>query len=169
MPWQGRPRILLDRAVRRSGLDKLSLPCSITLAFCLAHARLNFVGVFKTTSSPFAKEFIETIAAVHAIEKRIRGKSSELRDLVRFLVDHFMRENDLVVDGEGAEHMRGLAVGESVEALPQRLSVDGDEAGRCGGAGAVETFRMTTKRLLEFIGVEPLQDPAHGGVGWRSS
>jgi len=39
-------------------------------------------GVFKTTSSPFAKEFIETIAAVHAIEKRIRGKSAELRTYV---------------------------------------------------------------------------------------
>src|SRR3974390_190133 len=80
-----------------------------------------------------------------------------------------MREYDLMVDGEGAEHMRGLAVGESVETLPQRLSVDGDEAGRRGGTGAVETFRMTTKRLLEFIGVELLHNPAHGGVGWRST
>jgi hypothetical protein len=55
-----------------------------------------------------------------------------------------------MVDGEGAEHMGGLAVGESVEALPQRLSVHGDEAGRASGAGTVETFRMTTKRLPEF-------------------
>jgi len=55
----------------------------VTLAFCLAHARRNFVRVFKTTRSPFAKEVIETIAAVYAIEKRIRGKSAELRKSVR--------------------------------------------------------------------------------------
>jgi transposase len=55
----------------------------VTLAFCLAHARRNFVKVFKTTQSPFAKEVIETIAAVYAIEKRIRGKSAGLRQSVR--------------------------------------------------------------------------------------
>jgi len=38
----------------------------ITLAFCLAHARRKFVAVFKTTSSPFAKEVIETIACYSA-------------------------------------------------------------------------------------------------------
>ena len=75
-----------------------------------------------------------------------------------------MRENDPMVDGEGAEHMRGLAVGESVEALPQRLSVDGDEAGRRGGAGNVETFRMTTKRLLEFVRIEWRGPPDHGSA-----
>ena len=79
-----------------------------------------------------------------------------------------MRENELVIDGKGAEHMRGLAIGEGVEAAPQRLSVDSDEAGR-RGAGAVETFCMTTKRLLEFVGIELVQDAAHGGVGRRPS
>jgi transposase len=55
----------------------------ITLAFCLAHARRNFVRVFKTTRSPFAEEVIERIAAVYAIEKRIRSKTAELRKAVR--------------------------------------------------------------------------------------
>ena len=55
----------------------------ITLAFCLAHARRKFVAVFKTTNSPFAKEVIETIALVYAIEKRIRGKSADERRAVR--------------------------------------------------------------------------------------
>ena len=55
----------------------------ITLAFCLAHARRKFVAVFKTTNSPFAKEVIETIAMVYAIEKRIRGKSADERRAVR--------------------------------------------------------------------------------------
>ena len=55
----------------------------VTLAFCLAHARRNFVRVFKTTRSPFAEEVIERIAAVYAIEKRIRGKTEELRKATR--------------------------------------------------------------------------------------
>jgi transposase len=55
----------------------------ITLAFCLTHARRKFVAVFKTTNSPFAKEAIETIAMVYAIEKRIRGKSADERRAIR--------------------------------------------------------------------------------------
>lgn len=55
----------------------------VTLAFCLAHTRRKFVAVFKTTSSPFAREVIEMIAAVYAIEKRIRGKSADERRAIR--------------------------------------------------------------------------------------
>jgi transposase len=73
----------------------------ITLAFCLAHARRNFVRVFKTTSSPFAKEVIETVAAVYVIEKRVRGKSAELRKSVR------QAETKPIMD---ALHARLLAV-----------------------------------------------------------
>ncbi|MDR3425019.1 MAG: IS66 family transposase [Alphaproteobacteria bacterium] len=55
----------------------------IRLAFCLVHARRNFVKVHKTTNSPFAKEVIERIGAVYAIEKRIRGLDAEQRRAVR--------------------------------------------------------------------------------------
>ena len=55
----------------------------IRLAFCLVHARRNFVDVHKTTNSPFAKEVIERIAAVYAIEKRIRGLDADQRRAVR--------------------------------------------------------------------------------------
>jgi transposase len=55
----------------------------IRLAFCLVHARRNFVDVHKTTNSPFAKEVIERIAAVYAIEKRIRGLGADQRRAVR--------------------------------------------------------------------------------------
>jgi transposase len=55
----------------------------ISLAFCLTHARRKFVAVFKSTRSPFAKEVIETISAVYAIEKRIRGTSADERRAVR--------------------------------------------------------------------------------------
>jgi transposase len=52
---------------------------AIRLAFCLAHARRKFVKVYKTTKSPFAQEVIARIAAVYAIEERIRGTSAEIR------------------------------------------------------------------------------------------
>ena len=55
----------------------------IRLAFCLVHARRNFVKVHKTTNSPFAMEVIERIGAVYAIEKRIRGLDAEERRAVR--------------------------------------------------------------------------------------
>ncbi|MEY9590589.1 transposase [Bradyrhizobium yuanmingense] len=52
---------------------------AIQLAFCLAHARRKFVEVFKTTESPFAREVIERLQAVYAIEVEIRGSSAEQR------------------------------------------------------------------------------------------
>jgi transposase len=58
-------------------------PGKIQLAFCLVHARRHFVEVHKTTNSPFAKEVIERIAAVYAIEKRIRGLDADQRRAVR--------------------------------------------------------------------------------------
>jgi transposase len=55
----------------------------IVLAFCLAHARRKFVAAWKTTKSPFAKEVIEAIGAVYAIEKRVRGAEAAVRRQVR--------------------------------------------------------------------------------------
>ena len=55
----------------------------IRLAFCLAHARRKFVAIHKSTKSPFAREVIERLADVYAIEKRIRGRSADSRRAVR--------------------------------------------------------------------------------------
>jgi transposase len=52
---------------------------SIQLAFCLAHARRRFVKVYKLTHSPFAREVIERIGAIYAIEAEIRGTSAQRR------------------------------------------------------------------------------------------
>jgi transposase len=52
---------------------------SIQLAFCLAHARRKFVKVYKSTNSPFAREVIERIGAIYAIEAEIRGTSAQQR------------------------------------------------------------------------------------------
>ena len=55
----------------------------IRLAYCLVHARRNFVKVHKTTNSPFAREVIERIGAVYAIEERIRGLDADERRAAR--------------------------------------------------------------------------------------
>nr|WP_314963628.1 transposase [Bradyrhizobium cosmicum] len=43
----------------------------------------KFVNVYKTTQSPFAREMIERLQAVYAIEAEIRGISAERRLSVR--------------------------------------------------------------------------------------
>ena len=55
----------------------------IRLAYCLVHARRNFVKVHKATNSPFAREVIERIGAVYAIEERIRGLDAGERRAAR--------------------------------------------------------------------------------------
>ncbi len=52
---------------------------AIQLAFCLVHARRKFVEVYKSTQSPFARDVIERLQAVYAIEAEIRGSSAEQR------------------------------------------------------------------------------------------
>lgn len=56
---------------------------TITLAYCLAHARRKFVDVYKKYKSELAKTVIERLAEIYAIEARIRGTSAEHRLSVR--------------------------------------------------------------------------------------
>ncbi len=48
------------------------------------------------------------------------------RDLIGFVVAVEMREHQRRIGSKGAEHMRGAAVQEVVEAAPQGLAVDCD-------------------------------------------
>jgi hypothetical protein len=64
-------------------LIKRCKPGRIRLAFCLAHARRKFVAVHKTTQSPAALQVLQQIAAIYAIEERIRGSTAEQRRAVR--------------------------------------------------------------------------------------
>lgn len=90
-------------------------------------------------------------------------------DFVGFLVDHLVSEDDLMIDGEDVADMRRLAVRESVEALTQRFSIEGDEPRGRVGASTIEPLRMAPERLLQFSRIEPLQNAAHRCVGRRPS
>jgi transposase len=65
---------LLDRR-RNSGLA--------ALAFCWAHWRRRFYEIAKAGPAPIAQEALARIAALYAIEKRIRGRSAAERVAVR--------------------------------------------------------------------------------------
>ena len=56
---------------------------AITLAFCWAHLRRRFFDLAKDGVAPIASEALERIAALYAIEKTIRGRSAEVRRIVR--------------------------------------------------------------------------------------
>jgi len=51
-------------------------PGPIKLAFCLAHARRKFTDVYKAAKSPIARDVIERLAKIYAIEAEIRGTSA---------------------------------------------------------------------------------------------
>jgi transposase len=55
----------------------------VTLAFCWLHWRREFFDIDKGGAAPIAHEALERIAALYAIESRIRGRSAEERRAVR--------------------------------------------------------------------------------------
>ena len=52
-------------------------------AACMAHARRKYFDIFESTGSPIAKEAIERIGALYAIEEQIRGQLPDQRRRVR--------------------------------------------------------------------------------------
>jgi hypothetical protein len=56
---------------------------AVTLAFCWLHWRRYFFEIDQGGPAPIAHEALERIAALYAIESRIRGRSAEERRAVR--------------------------------------------------------------------------------------
>jgi transposase len=74
--WGGFKRLTgQDRLDQRSG--------PVTLAFCWSHGRRGFVELHKATGSPIAAEVLTRIAALYAVEDRIRGVPPDQRRAVR--------------------------------------------------------------------------------------
>jgi transposase len=55
----------------------------VTLAFCWAHGRREFVDIHQSTASPIAEEVLRRIAALYRIEDTLRGQPPEARKAVR--------------------------------------------------------------------------------------
>lgn len=56
---------------------------AVTLAFCWAHWRRRFYEIAKSGPAPIASEALQRLAALYAIEDKIRGQSAEARRTVR--------------------------------------------------------------------------------------
>ncbi len=57
-----------------AGFETLAASGEIVLAACWAHARRKFYEFHQATGSPIAAEALRRIAALYAVEKRIRGQ-----------------------------------------------------------------------------------------------
>jgi transposase len=55
----------------------------VTLAFCWSHWRRKFFDIARAGPAPIAQEALEQIAALYAVEERIRGRTAEERRAVR--------------------------------------------------------------------------------------
>ena len=66
-----------------AGYEKLYGSGKITEVACMAHVRRKFVDIHKANGSTIAEEAITRIAALYAIEKRIRKKPPDIRQSVR--------------------------------------------------------------------------------------
>jgi len=156
----------------------------IRLAYCLVHARRNFVRVHKTTKSPFAQEVIERIAAIYEIEKKIRGKSAQERLCVRqaetrplmgslkarleAMKDGISRQSTLVVAIDYAlKHWHGLTLfledgrlepdTNTVERSIRPISIGKKNSLFCGNEGGGETWAILASLLntAKLNGVDP--------------
>jgi len=74
-----------------------------------------------------------------------------------------MAEDDPPVDRKGAQHMRGLAVVESIEAAAQGLAVEGHRCrdDRVPHRGVGKACGMRPEHPLHLQGIKAVQDEAH--------
>lgn len=114
----------------------------------------------KDFDTPVVLAISRQIAAVVARSKN-RGRGDALAALQQARLIAFGLNDPIIIGRFG--DLEGF-----FEALPQRLSIDGVEAGRSHGAGAIETFR-NDGTPFEFVRIELSQDSAHGGISWRAS
>jgi transposase len=66
-----------------AGFERLTARGAVVLAACWADVRRKFYDIYEAMASPIAEEALRRIAALYAIEQRIRGRSAEDRRKVR--------------------------------------------------------------------------------------
>src|SRR3954465_13206568 len=113
-------------------------------------------------SLPVALAISKVFLAVHGVDGEDAAGQAERFDqgldgwgLVRRLLGGVMGQDDPMIDGERAQHMRRLSVREGIEAAPERLAVDRDEARWWGSACVVEPLGVTSERLFQFGLTDP--------------
>jgi hypothetical protein len=95
-------------------------------------------------------------------------QSLHRRDFVRLLVAVEMRQHQCCVRRERTQNMRGLAVLEMVEAVAQRLAVDGDVALPLVAGLRVENGGVAPEYLLHRSWIQLLENEPDRAVGRRA-
>ena len=80
-----RPKTHLDRfkgilqVDGYAGFEQIADKGDVVLAACWAHARRKLYEIAKADGSPVAEEALQRIAAIYAVETRIRGQAPTIR------------------------------------------------------------------------------------------
>src|SRR3954449_2722509 len=122
----------------RARLRRWSLARGFAVAARLSRGCCRFGWLSLTwtiRSLPVALAISNVFLTVHGVDGEDTAGQAERFDegldgwdLVRLLLDDFMGQDDPMIDGERAQHMRRLSVREGIEAAPKRLAVDRNEA-----------------------------------------
>src|SRR5689334_3861355 len=86
-------------------------------------------------------------------------------DLVGFLVDINMRQDQASLGIECVQQLGSFAVSEMVETAPERLAIQRDDALRKVTRTVQKTHRMPAERLFDGLRIQAVEDGANGGVG----
>src|SRR4051794_18447721 len=86
-------------------------------------------------------------------------------DLVGFLVDIDMPQDQASLGIECVQQLSSLAAPEMVETAPERLAIQRDNALRKVNRTVQKTHRMPAESLFDGLRVQALQDGANGGMG----
>ena len=100
-------------------------------------------------------------------QAQLRQQLLHREDFVGFFLDFDVREHQSGIDGECAEQLLGLGVGETVEAALQRLAVERDDARVRALGPAIEVGGVFAEDLFDLLGAESVQDIADGRMSGR--
>ena len=93
-----------------AGFQDLYKDGRIREAACWAHARRKFHDILIATQSPIATEAVHRIGALYAIEKEIRGSTTEIRHCVRQARRNHCSKNCTSGSRPRLDHSRARAI-----------------------------------------------------------
>ena len=83
--------------------------------------------------------------------------------------DLLMREDERRLAGEGAEHLHGGLVAQMVEAAPERLAVERDDASPGWRGDSLQMAGMAAEGSFKLGRIEGLEQGTQRVDGWRSA
>ncbi len=102
-------------------------------------------------------------------QSEFADEALDRRDLVGFVVDLYVAEDQRALDIEGTDQVCRLLVSEMIEAAAQGLAVEGNHPQALDSGTFSQDFTMQAENALNVRGLKSLQDIADGRVGRRTA